>query len=133
MPVQELLLPRLNQALASIISACDAVLDGPINDKGETVEQALRPIMRRLLLNQTLGQYSLLAVAGTQGAGKTTLIKSLYDLKGEDAGWLKANEGRGETYPILITEGDPTAPAVGFLWRLEVRGDRREVVRLRTC
>ncbi|WP_215763063.1 ATP-binding protein [Acetobacter sp. P1H12_c] len=129
MSAQELLLPRLNQALASIITACDAVMDGPINDKGETVEQALRPIMRRLLLNQTLGQYSLLAVAGTQGAGKTTLIKSLYDLKGEDAGWLKANEGRGETYPILITEGNPTAPVEGFLWKLEVSGDRREVVR----
>ena len=128
MSAPELLLARLNHALASIVTACDAVADGPINDKGETVEQALRPIMRRLLLSQTLGKYSLLAVAGTQGAGKTTLIKSLYDLKGEDAGWLKANEGRGEIYPILITEGDPAAPAEGLVWKLEKSGDRRTVV-----
>ncbi|WP_395334294.1 hypothetical protein WBP06_18455 (plasmid) [Novosphingobium sp. BL-8H] len=126
----ELLLPRLNQALVNILTASDAVIEGPINDEGETVEQVLRPIMRRLLLCQTLGQYSLLAIAGTQGAGKTTLIKSLYELEGADADWLKPNEGRGETYPILVTEGAPDAAAEGFVWRLEQDGDRRHVARV---
>jgi len=126
----ELLLPRLYQALANIVAAADAVVDCPINDEGESVEEVFRPIMRRLLLCQKLGQYSLLAIAGTQGAGKTTLIKSLYDLDGEDAAWLKPNEGRGEVYSILITEGEPTAPAEGFVWKLEKIVDRRQVVRV---
>lgn len=130
MPAAELLLPRLNQALANILVACDALLEGPINDEGETAEQVFNPIMRRLLLCQTLGQYSLLAVAGTQGAGKTTLIKSLYELEGEDAAWLRPNEGRGETYPILVTEGEPEAPAEGFVWKLERVGGERKVARV---
>lgn len=130
MSAAELLLPRLNQALVNILIASDAVIDGPINDEGETVEDVFRPIMRRLLLCQTLGQYSLLAIAGTQGAGKTTLIKSLYELEGADADWLKPNEGRGETYPILITEGAADAPAEGFVWRLEQDRDRRHVARV---
>lgn len=70
MSAPELLLPRLYQALADIVAAADAVVDGPINDEGESVEEVFRPIMRRLLLCQTLGQFSLLAIAGTQGAGK---------------------------------------------------------------
>lgn len=130
MSAPELLLPRLNQALVNIMTASDAAIDVPINDDGETVEQVFRPIMRRLLLCQTLGQYSLLAVAGTQGAGKTTLIKSLYELEGEDADWLKPNEGRGETYPILVTEGALDAPAEGFVWKLVREGDRRNVSRV---
>lgn len=130
MSAAELLLPRLNQALVNILIASDAVIDGPINDEGETVEDVFRPIMRRLLLCQTLGQYSLLAIAGTQGAGKTTLIKSLYELEGADADWLKPNEGRGETYPILVTEGAADAPAEGFVWRLEHDRDRRHVARV---
>ena len=125
----ELFLPRLNHALVTLITACDAVIDGPINDKGETAEEALRPIMRRLLLGQTLGKYSLLAIAGTQGAGKTTLVKSLYELTGEDAGWLETNEGRGETYPILITENSEATSAEGFVWTLEQDEDRKEIVR----
>lgn len=125
----EFFLPRLNHALVTLITACDAVIDGSINDKGETAEEALRPIIRRLLLSQTLGKYSLLAIAGTQGAGKTTLVKSLYELTGEDAGWLEANEGRGETYPILITENSDATSAEGFVWTLEQDGDHKKIVR----
>ncbi|QSR17452.1 hypothetical protein [Novosphingobium sp. KA1] len=130
MSAPEILLPRLRRALANLVAACDAVSDGPINEAGQTAEQALRTVMRRLLLSETLGGYSLLAIAGTQGAGKTTLIKTLYDLKGEDAAWLNPNEGRGETHPILITESDDDGPVRGFVWRLKEDNGRRIVERV---
>jgi ethanolamine utilization protein EutP (predicted NTPase) len=48
-----------------------------------------------------LSQQPVIAVAGSQGAGKTTLVKSLYGL---DDTWLAGNEGRGERSPLLIVE-----------------------------
>jgi hypothetical protein len=51
----EILLPRLRRALANLVAACDAVTDGPINEAGQTAEEALRTVMRRLLLSETLG------------------------------------------------------------------------------
>ena len=48
----------------------------------------------------------LVAVAGLQGDGKTTLVRALYDVKG----WLVANESQGERMPVFIVEdavGEP--------------------------
>ncbi|HJV74790.1 MAG TPA: hypothetical protein VJ654_11250 [Noviherbaspirillum sp.] len=103
MQTPELLLSKLNQALRELRGAV-TVLD----DSG--IDAQLLPVMRRLMLAEVMNSSWLVAVGGTQGAGKTTLVRSLYDLQ-EDDPWLPANEGRGETLPILIQESaDHTAP-----------------------
>ena len=77
-----------------------------LNDTG--LIERLVTITRRLTLTDVLSQQPVIAVAGSQGAGKTTLIKSLYDL---DHTWLAGNEGRGERSPLLIVEcPDVTSP-----------------------
>lgn len=58
-------------------------------------------VTRRLTLTDVLSKQPVIAVAGSQGAGKTTLVKSLYGL---DDTWLVGNEGRGERSPVLILE-----------------------------
>jgi hypothetical protein len=43
----------------------------------------------------------IIAIAGMQGVGKTTLLKQLYDIP---SGYIPENIGRGEKLPILVTE-----------------------------
>ena len=106
----EQLLPQLNKALRRLRSAC-SVIDA--SDDASTSSQKLLAVMRRLLLAEVLnGERRIVAVGGSQGAGKTTLMASLYaqDLKGEYAACLQGNEGRGEKMPILIVEDDIQKP-----------------------
>lgn len=106
----EQLLPQLNKALRRLRSAC-SVIDA--SDDTSTSGQKLLAVMRRLLLAEVLnGERRIVAVGGSQGAGKTTLMASLYaqDLKGEYAACLQGNAGRGEKMPILIVEDDIQKP-----------------------
>lgn len=96
--VRPQLLNNLLDSLMNVMGSCHPYLDeGACDNK-------LKPIIRRILLQKALGERALLAISGTQGAGKTTLIKNLYGLNDEDAKWFQANQGRGEKHPILITE-----------------------------
>lgn len=92
------LLDNLMHSLMNVMSSCHPYLNE------EECDNKLKPAIRRILLQKALGERSLLAISGTQGAGKTTLIKNLYGLSDEDAKWFQANQGRGEKHPILITE-----------------------------
>jgi hypothetical protein len=65
------------------------------------LSERLVSVTRRLTLTDVLSKQSVIAIAGSQGAGKTTLVKSLYEL---DDTWLVGNEGRGERSPVLILE-----------------------------
>lgn len=67
--------------------------------------------LRTLFHLTTLGGYRLIAVAGSQGVGKTTFVRGLYP--GSDA-WLRPNPGRGERHPIAVVEtaGRTTTRAV---------------------
>lgn len=93
------LLDNLLHSLMNVMSACD-----PYLGDNKVCDSRLKPIIRRILLQKALGERALLAISGTQGAGKTTLVKNLYGLNDEDAKWFQANQGRGEKHPILITE-----------------------------
>jgi len=106
MQTPELLLTKLNQALRELRGAA-RVLD---NDE---VDLQLLPVMRRLTLAELMNNRWLIAVGGTQGAGKTTLVRTLYGLGDNDA-WLPANEGRGETMPILIEESAEHITPAGY-------------------
>lgn len=109
----ELLLEPLNRALRDLRAAAFILQ----NDR-DRIDAALLPVMRRLMLAEVVGSQWLLAVGGSQGAGKTTLVRALYDLRGEDAQWLTPNEGRGEQLPILIQEDSSCTRPHGLLRQL---------------
>jgi pantothenate kinase-related protein Tda10 len=73
MHTPEIMLKDLNSALRRLRGACASINNEEINEK-------LLEVMRKLLLAEVLGNTWILAVGGSQGAGKTTLMASLYDL-----------------------------------------------------
>lgn len=93
----EILLKDLNEALRELRGAATLLGD-------ERLDPELKPVMQRLHLAEVLGNTWIMAIGGSQGAGKTTLLSTLYSLSGEDAQWLKPNEGRGEKLPVLVLE-----------------------------
>ncbi|TCB67508.1 hypothetical protein [Acinetobacter sp. ANC 4178] len=58
-------------------------------------------VNRKLRITRELEHTRYVAVAGTQSAGKTRLIREIYNL---DDTWLSDNEGRGEQLPVFILE-----------------------------
>lgn len=111
----EVLLESLNNALRHLRGACTDLGNEEIDDK-------LLEVMRRLLLAQVLGDTWVVAVGGSQGAGKTTLMACLYGLLDAEEKWLEGNEGRGEKMPVLVLEQDDLRQVQGFVRRL-VRDD----------
>ncbi len=107
----EILLSSLNAALRHLRGACSDIGD-------EEIDEKLLGVMRRLLLAEILGNSWILAMGGSQGAGKTTLMANLYDLQGKEPNWLQSNEGRGEKMPILITEVTGLQLPQGYVRRL---------------
>lgn len=106
-----LLLTDLNRALRRLRGAC--------TDLGnEEIDEKLLEVMRRLLLAEVLGNTWIVVMGGSQGAGKTTLMASIYDLRGDGPMWLQSNEGRGEKMPVLILEVEGLERAQGYVRRL---------------
>lgn len=106
-----LLLTDLNKALRRLRGAC--------TDLGnEEVDEKLLEVMRRLLLAEVLGNTWIVVMGGSQGAGKTTLMANIYDLRGDGPRWLQSNEGRGEKMPVLILEIEGLERAQGYVRRL---------------
>ena len=107
----EVLLESLNNALRHLRGAC--------TDLGnEEIDEKLLEVMRRLLLAQVLGDTWVVAVGGSQGAGKTTLMACLYGLLEAEDKWLEGNEGRGEKMPVLVLEQEGLQQVQGFVRRL---------------
>ena len=114
----ELLLKSLNNALRRLRGACTVLANEELDDK-------LLDAMRRLLLAEILGNTWIVAMGGSQGAGKTTLMASMYDLRGDGPRWLQGNEGRGEKMPVLIQEVDGLVHPQGYVRRLvEVKSSK---------
>ncbi len=107
----EVLLEHLNNALRHLRGACTYLGSEDIDDK-------LLEVMRRLLLAQVLGETWVVAVGGSQGAGKTTLMACLYGLLDSEEKWLEGNEGRGEKMPVLVQEQGDLQKVQGYVRRL---------------
>lgn len=119
----EVLLERLNNALRHLRGACTDLGNEDIDDK-------LLGVMRRLLLAQVLGEAWIVAVGGSQGAGKTTFLACLYGLLDYEYKWLEGNEGRGEKLPVLVQELDDLQKVQGYVRRL-VKDDSTSDFKLR--
>ncbi|AOR65398.1 hypothetical protein [Pectobacterium wasabiae] len=76
------------------------------NEETENVDH-ITDVLRQVELTVLLQQESIYAIAGMQGAGKTTLAKAILGIDDE---WLDANPGRGEQVPLFIeqVDGDPS-------------------------
>jgi hypothetical protein len=73
-------------------------------DEGKTdLQKELNAVIQKIHIAELLSNNYVIAVTGLQGAGKTTLIKQLYDI-GDD--WLPENIGRGEKMPVLVRESN---------------------------
>lgn len=75
-------------------------------------EDRWTPVLRSLYTVNMLQGCTLVAVAGAQGAGKTTLVRGLYPAA---APWLAPNEGRGERIPVAIVERRDVRQAQGVV------------------
>lgn len=119
----EILLKNLNTALCNLRGAANLLGD---NDDAR-IDSKFLPVMRKLLLAEVLGNTAILAIGGSQGAGKTTFLTSLYDLDTKESAWLKPNEGRGEKLPVLIVEEKGRDKVEGFVRRLVKDGERYQL------
>jgi signal recognition particle receptor subunit beta len=108
MRTPEIMLTELNANLRRLRGACSVLENDDINKK-------LLSVVRRLLLAEVLNNTWILAIGGSQGAGKTTLMAYLYDCQQ----WLPANEGRGEKMPVLVVENKQITEPRGYIRRLE--------------
>jgi hypothetical protein len=108
MRTPEIMLTELNANLRRLRGAC-SVLDN------EEIYEKLLGVMRRLLLAEVLSNTWILAVGGSQGAGKTSLMSYLYKCQN----WLPSNEGRGEKMPVLVVENKQRTEPQGYIRRLQ--------------
>ena len=78
-------------------------------------DAGLRERTQRLLTHtvtaELIGDRVLIAVAGPQGAGKSTLVRQIYDIPPE---WLPIGLGVGEQMPVLVVESEGQESVRGF-------------------
>jgi hypothetical protein len=91
----KVLLGEINQRLRGLLNATGKLFrnDDPVI---ENLENVLR---QTTILQMMQGEYAV-AIAGVPGAGKSTLIKSLYNLDT----FISGRTGRGERLPIWVRE-----------------------------
>ncbi|XOY31235.1 hypothetical protein ACLIX2_05410 [Proteus cibi] len=58
-------------------------------------------VIRKIELTILLQEKDIYAIGGTQGAGKTTLVKEMLNISND---WLEGNPGRGEQVPLFIEQ-----------------------------
>ena len=62
--------------------------------------------LRKISLAEIFSNKRIICVSGLQGAGKSTLIQNVYNTNNVKNFQLRTNLGRGEKFPIFITEHD---------------------------
>ncbi len=121
----EILLKNLNNTLRRLRGACVVLSDAGIDT--EEIDSDLLKVMRKMLLAEILGDVWVIAIGGSQGAGKTTLVSTMYDIGIDGNQWLAGNEGRGEKMPVLIFEKDNLSSIQGYVRRFEKKEDFFEI------
>lgn len=105
------LIKNLEHAVAGVLDVVAGL------DSRSAHRATLKSVLRKLRITRELSSLYYICVAGSQSAGKTRLVRELYNLNGEDE-WLVDNQGRGERVPVFILEKDVAAPyAVGVRYK----------------
>ena len=85
-------------------------------------------LVRQLCVIDAVSGSRYVAVAGEQGAGKTTLMRALYPAARD---WLpEGNIGRGEKYPVTIVERQGLQEPRGLVTRRLIRDEARAAGKL---
>lgn len=87
--------------LSSFNNVLRRLLTSPILLDNTEVLDELKRVYRKTLISEIFFNKYIIAVSGLQGAGKTTLVKEIYDIPDEI---IPPNIGEGEKIPILLTE-----------------------------
>ena len=103
---------ELTKYCLKILTYTDELRDDTALKQAYEKAKELENSIRKLKIASLMENKTLICVAGMQGAGKTTLMKNFYGLKGEE---LSIELGRGERIPVLITETDVTAPVMNAI------------------
>jgi hypothetical protein len=82
-------------------------------ERGGDLKKDFTKLLNEIALTRLTSDRQMLAVTGLQGAGKTTIIKRLYEM---DERFLPENLSRGEQLPVLISEWDKEETC-GFVCR----------------
>lgn len=94
----EVMFKELNLRTLDLAGVLKPLLRSP---EDESRFDDLMYVLRRGFAVEILRSVPCVAVAGTQGAGKSTLVRTLYDLP-DDCLWT--NPGLGENLPVFIVE-----------------------------
>lgn len=94
----------LNNLRSALLTALELSIEH--SEATENVDH-ITDVLRQVELTTLLQRESIYAIAGMQGAGKTTLAKTILGIDDE---WLDANPGRGEQVPLFIeqVDGEPS-------------------------
>ena len=118
--------------LQKLIKNCNELLwltetfDDGNNDMPKYREQITRALRKIVIANEVADRY-IIAVAGLQGVGKTTLMKNYYNL---DDSFMNIALGRGERLPVFLTEDSTVAKPVLYVYELEKK-DKEHVLNKR--
>ena len=98
-PTPEIYLKQFNQYSIRLLASLFLLPDG---EKKNQLINNFKVLLRRSYVSEQLFNRHVVAISGLQGAGKSTLIKQMYDIGEND--YFPENLGRGEVIPILVTE-----------------------------
>src|SRR5699024_3281426 len=100
------------------------VLDNRIikKNRNENLLNNLKDNYNKIFMYDMYQDKQLIAVTGLQGAGKTMLVKELFQLPDE---LFPENNSRGERLPIFISEGDVSKPILSKY--VAIQEDKEEI------
>lgn len=91
----------LENLRSALLSALHLSLKHAEGQNGHQNTDKIIDVLRQVELTTLLQESNIYAIAGTQGAGKTTLAKEILNI---DDRWLAGNPGRGEQVPLFIEQ-----------------------------
>lgn len=91
----------LNHLRSALVSALHLSIQHGEGQQGQEDTDRIIDVLRQVELTTLLQGTAIYAIAGTQGAGKTTLAK---EILGIDDLLLEGNPGRGEQVPLFIEQ-----------------------------
>ena len=90
----ESMLVTFNKKMSNLFKSC-------LMFQNEDIDMGFKNLVRKTVVSEILYNKYVIAISGLQGVGKSTLLKTMYDIP---EGYIPEILGIGEKLPILITE-----------------------------